>query len=364
MRVIPLAADLSPLEQAELALEGLSPFPPAQLYWGCCVSPDRAQAVLYGAHRRLLPAQEMAAWESEDLLVPEVLTLVGAAPASPRVLVLVGENRLSGAAWSENSGAWPAAVLARACNGVPTEEERLHFATELAERAGHPAAPVDFLQGKPHVRHERDQLTLELHDAESGEKLASTVVAAEHVGTLDVRDRDFLQNRQRTRRRREIVWLLLVACAAAAALALAADCSALGFRLLTKTLERSGNERAALVTRLETANTLTTRINALTERRLRFFEMLSVANSVRPPSIKFTRTNNSGRTGLEIEGQTGTAEDIGAYEAALRTLPAVDKLETRDIRSREGVTTFVFNLLFKPGAQLQTPKPAAMEATP
>ena len=106
--------------------------------------------------------------------------------------------------------------------------------------------------------------------------------------------------------------------------------------------------------KLEIANTLTSRVDDLTHRRLRFFEMLSTINEPRPRSIQFNRTGTNGHHALEIEAQTSSADDVGTYEQALRKIAALEKVEIHDLRAREGVTTFGLSVAFKvetaPGA--------------
>lgn len=346
LRFVPLAPDLPALAQAELALEGLAPFPPAQLYWGCCVAPDRASALVYAAHRRRFTAEETAAWERTDLAVPDLLALLGAAPKGPAVIVLVGENRLTGAAWT-GSSAWPVAVHARDCDGVPTAEQRQKFAIELAAKARLPEAPASYLTGTPRARREGDQLIFELADA-AGAVIAATTVAHADQDALDVRDRAFLEKRRGDRRRGEFIWRLLLAGGAAAGLALLLDLGALTFGLLDHALHLRLAAQAPGVQKLETAHRLTSRIDELTHRRLRFFEMLAAINAPRPKSITFNRTSTNGRNALEIEASTGSADDVGTYETALRAMATLDRVEIKDLRARDGVTTFGLSVAFKP----------------
>ena len=64
--------------------------------------------------------------------------------------------------------------------------------------------------------------------------------------------------------------------------------------------------------------------------------------------IQFIRANSAGLYTMEVEAQTANAADVSQYEAALRTAPEFAGIETRDLRSREGVTTFVLTVIFKP----------------
>ena len=348
MRFVPLAPDLPALAQAELALEGLAPFPPAQLHWGCCVAPGHATALVYAAHRRRFAAEETAAWERADLAVPDLLPLLGAAPAGPVLLVQANETRLSGAAWAAGA-AWPGAVHTRDYGAAPTEENRRAFAAELAAKARLPDAPVKSVTGTPRARREGEKLIFELLDA-AGAVIAATPVAQGDQDALDVRDRAGLDKRRRDRRRGEFVWRLLLAGGAAAALALLLDLGALTFTLLDRALHVRIAAQEPLVAKLETAHGLTSRIDELTHRRLKFFEMLATINAPRPHSISFTRTGTSGRNALEIEASTGSADDVGTYESSLRALPALDKVEVKDLRARDGVTTFGLVIAFKPEA--------------
>ena len=49
---------------------------------------------------------------------------------------------------------------------------------------------------------------------------------------------------------------------------------------------------------------------------------------------------------MDVAGPT--AGDVGAYEAALRRLAALERVEVRDLRARDGVTNFGLTLVFKP----------------
>jgi hypothetical protein len=104
---------------------------------------------------------------------------------------------------------------------------------------------------------------------------------------------------------------------------------------------------AAEVRKIELAQTVSTRIGELGQRRLRPFEMLALANQSRPASIQFERAATAGLDTLEIEARTGNAADVGQYEAALRASPDVSALELRDLRSREGLTSFGLTITFK-----------------
>lgn len=346
MRFVPLAPDLPAMDQAALALEGLAPFPPAQLYWGCCVAPDRASALVYAAHRRRFTAAETADWDQADLAAPDLLPLLGAAPAGPALLIQSGATHLAGAAWAEGKSGWPTAVHARTYEAAPTEDDRRQFAVELSARAGLTGALVNFIDAQPNARRDGEALVLELTDA-AGTARAATTVAQPDQDSLDVRDRAFLDRQRRARRQGQFIWKVLRTGLQVAMIALVFEVGALGLRLLDRVQQARVATQAPRITRLETAHGLASRIDELTKKRLRFFEMLAAINEPRPRSIQFTKTGTSGRNGLEIEGKTGSADDVNAYATALRNLATLEKVEVHGLRARDGVTTFGLSLAFK-----------------
>jgi hypothetical protein len=163
-----------------------------------------------------------------------------------------------------------------------------------------------------------------------------------------VRDKEFLAVRRTELKRDLLLWRGFAACVGglAAMLLLEAGLLAGGFWL--KSLKGTVQQQAPAVQRIETAQTLSTRIEEMTRRRLMPFEMLALVNQSRPASIQFTRTATTGLYSLEIEAQTTNAADVGQYEAVLRAATELAGIETRDLRSRDGLTTFILTVTFKP----------------
>src|SRR3954467_7049207 len=71
-RLVPIAAGASPVEvtaQVELALEAVSPFPLAQLYYGWFWKPGLEKAFVYAAYRRRFTTDQTAAWADAELVL-------------------------------------------------------------------------------------------------------------------------------------------------------------------------------------------------------------------------------------------------------------------------------------------------------
>ncbi len=333
--------------QVELGLEIAAPFALEQLYYGYLAAPDGRSALAFATHRRLFPGE---GWPQVGVVLPAFAALLGEPPGAERVRLWQAPGCVIAAAWDGRS-ALPSLVLARA---VATEDEAAIRATvleEVAQRLGGRRPDVEEFAGpvsvKPLPSDRGWELTLAGRDA--GRSLL-TVLAPEALASMDVRDKAVLATRRQARRREVILWRTLAA--ALVGLAVGALLEA-GLFATDRVFARWRAEQAGLageVSRIETAQALGTRIEEMTARRLRPMEMLALVNDVRPPAVRFVRCSTAGLTTLEVEGQAADAASVGTFEAALKALPALAAVEVRDVRLREGVTTFQFTATFKPEA--------------
>jgi len=333
--------------QVELGLEIAAPFALEQLYYGYLAAPDGRSALAFATHRRLFPGE---GWPQAGVVLPAFAALLGEPPGVERVRLWQAPGCVIAAAWDGRS-ALPGLVLARA---VATEDEaavRAALLDEVTQRLGGRRPDVDEFAGPVTVKPLPSDRGWELSLAGRGTgRSLLTVLSPEALASMDVRDKAVLATRRQAHRREVILWRVLVACL----IGLAAGAVLEGGLFATDRVyarwraEQAG--RAGEVSRIETAQALGARIEEMTARRLRPFEMLALVNDVRPPAVRFVRCSTAGLTTLEVEGQAADAASVGTFEAALKALPALAAVELRDVRLREGVTTFQFTATFKPEA--------------
>ena len=109
--------------------------------------------------------------------------------------------------------------------------------------------------------------------------------------------------------------------------------------------------------------TLATRIEELSTKRLRPFEMITLVHiegnpgTKKPDSIQFLRTTTSGLYVLQIEAQTKIGGDLALYQAALRANSAVASVEVTRQELRDATTSFTLVVTFKPEALTPTATP-------
>lgn len=336
-----------PIEpQARLAIEGLAPFPPEQLYFGHLASADGSAALVFAAFRRRFSAEETEGWDGAALVAPEFAPLLAARPdaggkAGDGAVLHIGDGRVTGLAWRAGLE-MPVAVVARA-GGAEAAQSVLN---DLWERAELPAgAELRRLEGAPGFSSGADGT---LGATVGGEPLGPW--PDEWARTGDVRDPDFLAERRRAEVRDRWLWRGLLGAVAVLVLAATLDVGAGVLGALTRNREARIAAQAPTVQHTETAQALANRIAELSEKRLMPFEMMSLINPSRPDSVVFEQVLTRGLLKIEVRAQAQNAEDVGRYANALRAQPGVAAAAARDIRAREGVTSFVLEVEFRPEA--------------
>ena len=346
VRVMPLAADTAPEAipgQVELALEGLSPFPVAQLCYGYFHPPGAARVLVYAAYRRRFTVDDAAGWADADAVLPAFAAWLGLAPTRPQALLVTGADFLTAVGW-DGRDAVPAVVATQTlAAGVSADERAAARAKVLAPLKNLPA-PVELAApagtssrvGDAGLRFTAGALDSRLD--------------ASQLDALDVRDKEALAGRRRDRARNLYLWRTVTGCAAAIVLAGALELGLKGARLWLDSRAARVVAQAPAVKEIETKHNLATHIEELSTRRLMPIRMLEIMNEKRPRTIQFLRAATKGLYVLEVEGQTNATPDVFNYEAALRELPACEHVALGQTVDRGGVTRFTLTVTFKPQA--------------
>jgi len=329
--------------QVELALEVIAPFPLAQLYYGYHWKPGANHALVFAAYRKRFTADDVEAWAGAEAIIPAFATALGEAPAAATTLVVSCADGLTAIHYGDASGV-PTQVRVESLSAEATEAERAAAHDALLKPLGGTISVVE-IDGVPQLDPESPQGEFVFRVG----KVSAHFTATE-IESLDVRDKAELAARRRAAARDIILWRTFVGCAAAIALALFLELTLVGSGLWQKQRLAVIERQSPVVNAIMTSQSLATRIDELSTKRLMPFEMLALLNSKRPPTIQFMRTVTSGLYTLEVEAQTASSADINIYRAALNDLPECEKAEVLDPRSRDGLSTFRLVVTFKPDA--------------
>lgn len=363
VRRVALDATADAAGQVEIALEAQAPFALAQLYYGFQRAADGRHALVFATHRRLFAAES---WDGASAVLPDFAALLGEPPTSSKIRIWKRPELVTGAAW-DGTSELPAFVLARRTDAAGAATGREEIVGEMSRRLGTSATVEEFSGDLTTAGRKQGALELTLGEGGGGRRL-TTLLDAAALETMDVRDKAVLAERRQSRQRDKFLWRILQTAVGGVVLAGLLELGMVAGGVLLRQQREAQAQVAPEVERIKTAQSLGTRIEEMSRRRLRPFEMLAVLNSVRPGGVIFTRSVTNGQGSIEIEAQTANADAVGAFESALRTLPAIETLEVRDLRLREGLTTFQLAATFREGSLAGVPgtgaPPAAAPTTP
>jgi len=330
-----------PRPQVELALEAASPFPANQLLLGLVRGADGRSALAYAAHKRRFTAEEIASWPASSPVVPEFLALLGHRPESGGVVLHTSAERTLALAWRAGDSLPCAVVCLSSEDGTPAQAAA--DAATLAELPA--AAPTTEIAAPLLGRLGENGLDLSAGDGPAHR------IAARSLDEADVRDAAFLEKRRGQATWENRAWLAARLAAACLLLAALTDAAAGLLRMRTAAVAARLDAARPKVQELDTLQGLAAKVAELGDNRPLPFEMLALVNARRPATLTFQTVACKGAQSLEIEARTTTPEDAGNFEQALRGETAlVAKVETRDLRARDGSTTFTLTITFKADA--------------
>jgi hypothetical protein len=319
----------------------MSPFPLAQLYYGYFWVAGSRIALVYACYRKRLSAEETETWEDSEIVLPRFATLLTAKMARAATVVLTLEDGITAVHWGEE-GHVPSSVVSRAWLPETAEEEKNRVRDEVLRSVGGSRAITD-LTALP-------ALTTDSAAGEFAFKAPGVEApySREQLDQLDVRDKADLAARRRARARDLLLWRGFVACLIGLGLAGFLEIGLIGGKFWQQSRMAKVNRQTPVVAEIMRAQSLSMRIEELSTKRLKPLEMISLLVSKRPDSIVFSRATTSGLYGLEVECYTSVATDVGVFQAGLRQLPELSKVEIQNQALRDAVSTFRLVVVFKP----------------
>jgi Tfp pilus assembly protein PilN len=363
VRTLDLPAGIRPEEIpsfVEVSLEEISPFTLPQLYYGYYLPVGGARLVLFAAFRRKLDIYVGEEWEDAELVVPDLVSVLGMAPSGPKLVFLQDELEVTAIYWA-SGGAVPDRVVSRMVPEAIGENPREKVRAELRERIGGIPEGIEtiLLEGEPKARFRDRILLFELVRAGEAKSL-SVEIPRQQVWPMDVRDKDFLEASRKEKRQNRWLWqagLLLLA----GFLALAVFEGALfaGTKII-RSRQAQSDALKPEVARIEEEQALALRLEELEQNRLQPFEMLAYLNRLRPPSVYFTRVATTGVRSVEAEAVTPKQADVDRFERALKAAEGTKSVEIKNLRVRDGESSFTVALTVTPEAmeKMKIPAPA------
>ncbi len=332
--------------QVGVALESLSPFPLAQLYFGYYWPVGADRALAYASYRRRFTVEQLAEWAGAEHVLPAFAAVLGCEVPPATTIVLSSDSGLTAVHWER--GPVPSVVLHKALASDAPADERAAARAALIRSAGEATKVIDVTAAPAAVSGgSNNELVFDLGGLHS--VLPSDVAAA-----LDVRDRADLDALASDRRRGMILWRTSMAAVAACLLFALMELGLLGAGLWEKARIAKVAAQKPTVTHIMEEQELAGRIEELSTKRLLPLEMISIASPAvvtpkDPAGIQFISATASALDTIQIEAQTNNAGEIPGYKTALEKTPGVDRVEITGQRARDNIVSFTLVITFKPG---------------
>ncbi len=325
--------------QAELALEGLSPFPLPQLYHGHFWVPGSRRVLVFASYRRRFTQDQVQLWSGVERVVPEFCTVLGM-PVSKRTTVLYpSSDSMTAVHW--DGAQVPVSITVLPLPSDASADDLTKARDTLLRGLGDVGQVID-LPSVPKIASSRDEGSYAIV---AGADAFALPVA--HAAGMDVRPREDIARLRQAWKRQLFIWrsCLGLACALAV-LGLGEILLGIGWEY-QKTRKRQAQEQQPVVEKIMTAQSLAYRIEELSSQRLLPFEMITILSEKKPRTIQFVRTSTTGLRSLRVEAQTGNAGDVATWQATLSALPTIESVEIRDLSSRDNLTRFTLLASFK-----------------
>jgi hypothetical protein len=341
VRRVPLAPDGDASAQVELALEGFSPFPASQLYYGFRTNPTRTEALVFAAFRKNFPPEETATWADASAVLPTFSVWLGANAVPPAGISLrENDGELEAVSWDGRSEL-PAAVLVRPQEATDRDELVAEARQKAALRAD---ATLKTFRPAVEIAQENRELILRL--GSGGVEARFDEVG---LGHADIRDKEVLKERRLTLRRDTLLWRGFAAVVIGLAACVVLELGLFGANFWLKGRKQEIAAQAPVVQKIEQTQSVAKRLDEISTQRLLPFEMINVLNNKRPAGMEFNSVETKGLWQLVVRGEANSADDTSTFEADARKIPGVEKLEVMEKNSRDRMTIFNYEITFKPG---------------
>ena len=350
---------------AELSLEGISPFPLANLCWGYLSHPSSPHVLVYASYRERLRNQGYEDLDQYYQVFPGFITRFGQTCERATISFLFESGSLSALFFQQNNPV-PEKIIS-----LPIGEERpdssalldmREFLIRTEDTSGY--LPEEGVRAGIDHRIGTDGMVQFSHrpegmngndDSTASPQYSPPALDERSVWDADVRSHAFSQQTFRARRISRRLWQGAVAAMAAAAILLAAETSTFMINLWTHSREKQIEARAEEALRIESRFDLLQKIDQFAQRGIKLFEMLDILNSRRPASVHFTRTSSDTYNQVTVQGLGTNVEEVNRYGEQLLGLPIIADANIQFV-SRRGKAPFSMQVSFKelPASPSQT----------
>ncbi len=341
---------------AELSLEGISPFPLANLCWGYLSHPSSPHVLVYASYRERLSEQGYEDLDQYHQVFPGFITRFGQTFERAAISFLFENGSLSALFFQKNNPV-PEKIISRALGDETPDSSALLVLRENLIKTGETSGylpeegvwtGIDHridVDGMVQFSHRREGMT---GDDLSTASPQFTAPALDEwsLWVADVRNHNFSRQMYRARRTSRRLWQGAVAAMVAVAILLVAETSAFMTNLWTHSREKQIEAQAEEALRIESRFDLLQKVDQFAQHEIKLFEMLDILNRLRPASVHFTRASSDAYNQVAVHGLGTNVEEVNRYGEQLLGSPLIAEANIQVV-SRRGKAPFSMQVSFQ-----------------
>lgn len=346
----------------EITIEGLSPFPVDQLYWGYLYDKTEGAVLLYAMYSERLSLEEQTVLLEDQIayVFPSFIPAYGQRYQEPTVSFISAEGSMTALFWNTESSI-PSHIASVSLGESPeyAREKLLHSIDSEGYniQSGYwELQRTDLLSNKS-VRFES------VYHSDKESKTNHILILTEKdalTWNADIRPRLLTREKHKQEKTARILWLGTLAASVA-----------FGIFLLIEILDLIGNsylaskkahfqKQVAKVKFIEGQESLVQKIERLGHNYYGPLKVLDLLNNYRPKKVYFTSVDLGSKNDAVIEGVAQSVDDLNKYTDDLNNSGLVEKFDVGQIVSRQGRITFKMDITFKVQEKIQ-PQPQPQE---
>jgi len=348
---------------AQLTLEGLTPFPLEQLFWGYVHDSTAHHILIFAAYQERLKNAGLTSLENFRQVYPDFLALTNSSQSKPQSYILVSPEGVTAAKFP--AGARFPSDIHSLPRDLPEEElgegeDEKSSHSIIRELQAEEEENLNSYLGEEFPLRETISRPISASFTDSGSVQFS--MAGETFSTLkennlwsgDLRSTDFANQVRSRRRRDQILWKGLNWAALMVVLFLFLEGLRLAGAIVVDQRLQKIESREEKAANLAGRNDLVNRLELRASGQLRPFSTLSLMNRTRPETIYFTTVEASDFNRFRVEGIASNPNEVNRYAESLREMGYFESVLQQNNRVVSGQVTFTLDLFIQELPTAQT----------
>lgn len=339
---------------AQLQVESLAPFPIESLDWGYVTA--GSTVLVYAATMERVKSFALNGLDNIWNAFPAFLPFaIQPAPTEDTVKLAIAANSAS-ALFYKVGQSLPTRILS--CRLTETtslsgEDAILAARAEAVERLSLGDNPrladgVDILDGVNDKSDDSISFTVS-HVSSDGQKTSvSFALSSDALWNADIRGRLYADEHRVVRRRDSFIWRAFAAACVTTSILLVLTFGLFAVKTTGAIYRAIVRHHSAEVDLLQNKSDFASNLESVTEREMKPFSMLAVANAKRPADLYYEKVSATDWNVLHIEGGANRSDLIQGYIEELGRDPNVRDVRTIRTATTGGNSTFDIEVVFNP----------------